>query len=65
MDQQAQSQSEIIARHLPAGVPVVAAFKTMPASLLAGASIIGGTVNHMEKRALSTKHSVVIADQPR
>lgn len=33
-EQQAGSNSESIARHLPDGVPLVAAFKTIPASLL-------------------------------
>jgi NADPH-dependent F420 reductase len=34
-EQEGSSNSELIARHLPDGVPLVAAFKTIPASLLA------------------------------
>jgi hypothetical protein len=34
-EQQGGSNSELIARHLPDGVPLVAAFKTIPASVLA------------------------------
>src|SRR4030042_5173072 len=35
LEQEGGSNSEIIARHLPAGIPLVAAFKTIPAALLA------------------------------
>ena len=36
VDQDGTSNSEIIARRLPPGIPLVAAFKTLPAVLLAG-----------------------------
>ncbi len=35
VDQESGSNSELVARHLPAGVQLVAAFKTIPAHLLA------------------------------